>query len=99
MSKKVQLHDLDTKLKFGPKVKLSIESGFKELYVPNLSKSLSQIEEVMDQCCNLNLRLVIKTRACKGAGQEGSPGVTSHAPGSVGECEGMNPHTPSELPL
>jgi hypothetical protein len=23
-----------------------------------------------------------------------SPGVTFHAPGSVGECEGMNPHTP-----
>jgi hypothetical protein len=49
MTKKVQLDDLDTKLKFGPKVKLSIGSGFKELDVPNLSKSLSQIEEVMDQ--------------------------------------------------
>ncbi len=36
-------------MKFGPKVKLSIGSGFKELDVPNLSKSLSQIEEVMNQ--------------------------------------------------
>jgi hypothetical protein len=46
---KVQLDDLDTKLKFGPKVKLSIGSGFKELDVLNLSKSLNQIEEVMVQ--------------------------------------------------
>jgi len=41
---------------------------------------------------------VTKARACKVTGQEGSPGVTLHAPGSVGKCEGMNPHT-SELPL
>jgi hypothetical protein len=40
-------------------------------------------------CCNLNLGLV---KACKGAGQKGSPRVISHAPGSVGECEGMNLH-------
>jgi len=49
-----------------------------------------------------------KARACKGAGQEGSLGVTSHALGSVGECEGMNTHSqvnshfeswsPDELP-
>jgi signal recognition particle GTPase len=49
MTEKVQLDNLDTKLKFGPKVKLAIGSGFKEFDVPNLSKSLSQIEEVMDQ--------------------------------------------------
>jgi hypothetical protein len=49
MTEKVQLDDLDTKLKFGPKVKSSIGSGFKEFDVPNLSKSLSQIEKVMDQ--------------------------------------------------
>jgi len=33
-----------------------------------------------------------KAKACKGAGQEGSLGVTFHAPLSVGECEGMNLH-------
>jgi hypothetical protein len=49
MIKIVQLDDLDTKLKFGSKVKLSTRGGFKELDVPNLSKSLSQIEKVMDQ--------------------------------------------------
>jgi len=26
-------------------------------------------------------------------GQEGSPGITPHAPKSVGKCEGMSPHT------
>jgi hypothetical protein len=45
-------------------------------------------------CRNPSLELMTKARACKGAGQEGSPRVTSHAPGSVGECEKMNPHTP-----
>jgi len=47
---------------------------------------------------NLSLRLATKARACKGAGQEGSPGVTSHAPRSRGECEGMNPHIPKWAP-
>jgi hypothetical protein len=45
-------------------------------------------------CHNLNLGFTTKARACKGAGQEGSPRVTFHAPGSVGECEGMNLHIP-----
>jgi len=38
---------------------------------------------------------VTKVRACKGVGQEGSLGVTSHVPGSVGKCEEMNIHTPN----
>ncbi len=29
--------------------------------------------------------------------QERNPGVASHAPGSVGECEGMNLHTPKAI--
>ncbi len=50
---------------------------------------------IFECCChNLNLGLVTKARACEVADQEGSPGVTPHAPGSVGKCEGMNPHTP-----
>ncbi len=36
-------------MKLGSKVKLSTRGGFKELGVPNLSKSLSQIEKVIDQ--------------------------------------------------
>jgi hypothetical protein len=46
------------------------------------------------ECRNPSLGLVTKAKVCKGAGQEGSPGVTSHASKSVGECEGMNPHNP-----
>jgi hypothetical protein len=45
-------------------------------------------------CCNLSLGLTNKTRGYKVAGQEKDPGVTSHAPESAKECEGMNPHTP-----
>jgi hypothetical protein len=45
-------------------------------------------------CCNLNLGLVTKAKAYEGASQQWSPGVTFHAPGNVGECEGMNLHTP-----
>jgi hypothetical protein len=45
------------------------------------------------------LGLATKARACKGEDQEGSSGVTSHAPKSIGECEGMNPHTPKCVPI
>jgi hypothetical protein len=45
-------------------------------------------------CRNLSFGLMTKAKACKGAGQKGSLGVTSRVPGGVGECEGMNPHTP-----
>ncbi len=48
----------------------------------------------MENCRNLNLGLATKARACKGVVQKGSLRVTSHAPGSVGKCEGMNRHTP-----
>jgi hypothetical protein len=51
-------------------------------------------EIVKHTCRNLSLGVATKAGACKGAGQEGSLGVTSHAPGNVGECEGMNTHTP-----
>jgi hypothetical protein len=61
---------------------------------------------IMRHCCNLNLGLVTnlnlglvtKARVCKGAGWKWSPGVTSHAHGSVGGCEGMNPHIPRWAP-
>jgi hypothetical protein len=51
-----------------------------------------------DKCHNPSFGLATKVRACKGAGQERSPKVTSHALGSVGECEGMNPHTSKGTP-
>ncbi len=51
-----------------------------------------------DNCRNPSLGLTTKARACKGAGQEGSLGITFHALGSVGKCEGMNLHTPKQVP-
>jgi hypothetical protein len=53
---------------------------------------------VIAWCCNLSLGLATKARAYKGVGQKGSLGVTFHAPGSVGECEGMNFHSPKWAP-
>jgi hypothetical protein len=40
-------------------------------------------ENLNYDCRNPSLKLASKARACKVAGQEGSPGVTSHAPGSA----------------
>jgi hypothetical protein len=48
---------------------------------------------------NPSIRLMTKTRACKGGGQKWSSGVTFHVLESVGKCEGMNPIIPNELPL
>jgi hypothetical protein len=45
-------------------------------------------------CCNPSLGLATKAKAYKSASQEGSPGITFHAPRNAKECEGMNPHTP-----
>jgi hypothetical protein len=50
-------------------------------------------------CHNFNLGLVTKARAYKGAGQEGSSGVTFHAFGNGGECERMNPCTLKWVPI
>jgi hypothetical protein len=46
------------------------------------------------ECHNPSLGIATKVRPYKGASQEGSPGITSHAPRSVGKCEGMDPYTP-----
>ncbi len=35
-----------------------------------------------------------KAKGLQGCGPKGTPGVTSRTPGSVGKCEGVNPHTP-----
>jgi len=48
----------------------------------------------LNKCCNLNFGFATKARACEGAGQEWSHGVTFHALESVGKCEGMNFHIP-----
>ncbi len=55
---------------------------------------MNEQNDIWVLCHNLSLGLTTKTRACEGVGQEGSPKVTFHAPESVRECEGMNPHIP-----
>jgi len=49
-------------------------------------------------CRNPNFGLVTKAKGLQGCGPRGSPGVTSHTPGSVGKCEGVNPHTHKATP-
>jgi len=51
-----------------------------------------------EDCHNPSLRLATKAKGLQGCGPRGSPGVTSHTPGSVRKCEGMNPHTPKVTP-
>ncbi len=46
----------------------------------------------------LALGLRPRQKGLQGCGPRGSPGVTSHTPGSVGKCEGMNLHTPKATP-
>jgi hypothetical protein len=48
----------------------------------------------INKCCDPNLGLATKTKVCKGASRNGSLIITFHVRESVGECEGMNPHTP-----
>jgi hypothetical protein len=39
-----------------------------------------------------------KAKRLQGCGPRGSPGVTSHTPGNVKKCEGVNIHTPKATP-
>jgi hypothetical protein len=49
-------------------------------------------------CRNPSLGFATKARGCKVAGQEGSPRVMSHAPGSARKCERIDLHTPKGAP-
>jgi hypothetical protein len=49
-------------------------------------------------CRNPSFGLTTKAKGLQRCGPRGSPGVTSHTPGSVGKCEGVNPHTPKATP-
>jgi hypothetical protein len=71
---------------------------------PLLSSSLQGEDDItwcnVECICyrNPSLRFMTKVRACKGGGREWNLGVTFHAPGVVGECEGMNPRTSKWVP-
>jgi hypothetical protein len=65
----------------------------------HICKHVSSIQSIKDMrvlldlpCHNPSLGFTTKARACKGAGQVGSPGVAFHAHGNARECEGMNLH-------
>jgi hypothetical protein len=47
----------------------------------------------LNNCRNPSAGFTTKVKACKGAGQEGSPRTLFHALGSAKGCEGVNPHT------
>jgi hypothetical protein len=49
-------------------------------------------------CHNPSFGLTTKAKGLQGCGLRESPGVTSHTPGSVGKCEGVNPHIPKATP-
>jgi hypothetical protein len=50
------------------------------------------------ECRNPSFGLVTKAKGLQGCGPKGSLRVTSGTPGSVGKCEGVNPHTPKATP-
>jgi hypothetical protein len=52
----------------------------------------------MKLCRNPSLGLATKAKGLQGYEPRGSPGVTSHTPGSVRKCEGVNPHSPKATP-
>jgi hypothetical protein len=57
------------------------------------------IEKLYWFCRNLSLGLVTKAKGLQGCEPRGSLGVTSHSPGNVGKCEGVNPHTLKATPI
>jgi hypothetical protein len=67
-------------------------NSFLRMWVDRQVKVLpcpEQRENVVRHCRNPSLGLATKARACKGEGQKGSLGVTSHVPGSVGPTLGI----------
>jgi hypothetical protein len=63
------------------------------MMMTNLDSFMKQVD-----CRNPNRGLATKAKGLQGCGPRGSPKVTSHAPRSVGKCEGVNPHTPKATP-
>jgi hypothetical protein len=60
--------------------------------------SPSQLIFIVPFCRNPSFGLATKAKGLQGCGPKGSPGVTSGTLGSVGKCEGVNPHTPKATP-
>jgi hypothetical protein len=54
---------------------------------------------MVEPVVTLALGLQPRQKGLQGCGPRRSPEVTSHTPGNVRQCEGVNPHTPRQLPL
>ncbi len=70
-------------------------------YGPTPSKRkdiLLEQKVIKGLCRNPSFGLTTKAKGLQRCGPRGSMGVISHTPGSVGKCEGMNPHTPKAIP-
>jgi hypothetical protein len=64
---------------------------------PKTSGDKTQNEHT--KCHNPNLGFATKAKGLQGYGPRASSRVTSHVPGSVRKCEGMNPPTPKATPI
>jgi hypothetical protein len=70
-----------------------------QLATTQLTCNLGLCFKILFSCRNPIFGFTTKAKACEVAGQEGSPEVTSHAPGNAKECERMNPHIPKWTPI
>jgi hypothetical protein len=52
-----------------------------------------------EECRNPSFGLVTKAKGVARVRAKRKSGVTSHTPGSVRKCEGVNPHTPKWTPM
>jgi len=68
----------------------------KKLLQDLCDRKLHKDEDV--DCCNPSFGLATKAKGLQGCKPRKSSGVTSHTPGSVGKCGGVNPHTPKATP-
>jgi hypothetical protein len=65
-----------------------------------MSKQLHMFKQPQNlvHVATLALGLRLRQKRLQGCRPRESPGVTSHTPGSVKKCEGVNPHTPKATP-
>jgi hypothetical protein len=77
---------------------LSTKPTSKWHFVSGLPNGSLEIPKVGTPCRNPSFGLATKVKGLQGCGPKGSLKVTSGTPGSVGKCEGVNPHTPKAIP-
>jgi hypothetical protein len=70
------------------------------ILIRGLSQELwaPKVPRVQPECRNPSFGLATKAKGLQRCGPRGSPGATSYTSGSVGKCEGVNPHIPRAIP-